>query len=54
MLNYGVSSKLLGVGDGGHVVTQDIHRVAHVGKHPKLDDELAASEASIYFESIVD
>jgi hypothetical protein len=41
MFNYGVSSKLLGVGDGGRVVTQDFHMIAHAGKHPKIDDELA-------------
>jgi hypothetical protein len=41
MFNYGVSSKHLGVGDGGRVVTQDVHRVAHARKHPKLGDELA-------------
>jgi hypothetical protein len=41
MFNYGVRSELLGVGDGGRVVTQDVHRVAHAGKHPKLDGELA-------------
>jgi hypothetical protein len=40
MFDYGVSSELLGVGDGGRVITKDIHRVAHTGKHPKLDDEL--------------
>jgi hypothetical protein len=41
MFNYGVSSKLLGVGDGGHVVTQNVHMVAHARKHPKIDDKLA-------------
>jgi hypothetical protein len=41
MFDYGMSSKILGVGDGGCVVTQDVHRVAHAGKHPKLDDKLA-------------
>jgi hypothetical protein len=40
MFNYGVSYKLLGVGDVGRVVTQDVHRFAHAGKHPKLNDEL--------------
>jgi hypothetical protein len=33
MFNYGVSSELLGVGDGGPVITKDIHRVAYTGKH---------------------
>jgi hypothetical protein len=41
MFDYGVSSELLGVGDGGRVITKDIHRIDHTGKHPKLDDELA-------------
>jgi hypothetical protein len=41
MFNYGVSSKLLGVGDGGRVVMQDVHKVVHAGKHPKLDEKLA-------------
>jgi hypothetical protein len=41
MFYYEVSSELLGVGDGGCVITKDIHKLAHTGKHPKLDDELA-------------
>jgi hypothetical protein len=40
MFDYGVSFELLGVGDGGRVITQDVHMVTHAGKHPKLDDEL--------------
>jgi hypothetical protein len=41
MFDYGVSSELLGVGNGGRVITKDVHMVAHAGEYSKLGDELA-------------
>jgi hypothetical protein len=40
MFDYRVSFELLGVGDGGRVITNDVYRVAHAMEQPKLDDEL--------------
>jgi hypothetical protein len=48
MIDYGVSSEFLGIGNGGRVITKDVHRVAHARKHSKLDGELPQLNSFIH------
>jgi hypothetical protein len=56
-----MSFELLGVGNGGRVVTRDVYMVTHVREHPnsmtnfhRQIDSSASSVAAIYSDSIVD